>query len=48
LQAFSLVPRSNVPKDISNATGDVLKTDEKIAVMQLQAQPQGHPVLSLN
>jgi LssY-like putative type I secretion system component LssY len=48
LQAFSLVPRSNVPKDISNATGDVLKTDEKMAVMQFQAQAQGHPVLSLN
>ena len=48
LQAFSLVPRSNVPKDISNATGDVLKTDEKIAVMQFRAQPEGHPVLSLN
>jgi hypothetical protein len=48
LAAFSLVPRSNVPKNISNATGDQLITDEKLAVMQLQAQPQGHPVLSLN
>lgn len=48
LQAFSLVPRNNVPKDISNATGDILKTDEKMAVMQFQAQPQGHPVLSLD
>lgn len=48
LSAFSLVPRSNVPKNISNATGDELITDEKMAIMQLQAQPQGHPVLSLN
>jgi hypothetical protein len=48
LAAFSLVPRSNVPKNISNATGDQLITDEKMAVMQFQAQPQGHPVLSLN
>lgn len=48
LQAFSLVARTNVPKDISNATGDVLKTDEKMAVMQLRSEPEGHPVLSLN
>lgn len=48
LAAFSLVPRANVPKNISNATGDQLITDGKVAVMQLQAQPQGHPVLSLN
>ncbi len=34
----SLVDRTNVPKNISNATGDVLQTDDKIAVVQFQSK----------
>jgi LssY C-terminus len=48
LHTFSLAPRFNVPKNISNATGDALNTDEKVAVMQFRSQPEGHPVLSLD
>jgi len=36
IQALSLVGRTNIPKDISNATGDVLQTDNKIAVLQFK------------
>jgi hypothetical protein len=48
LHTFSLAPRFNVPKNISNATGDALNTDEKVAVMQFRSQPEGHPILSLD
>lgn len=34
VKALSLVDRTNIPKDISNATGDHLKTDDKIAVIE--------------
>lgn len=34
--ALSLVPRTNVPKGISNATGDQLQTDDKIAVLEFK------------
>lgn len=33
-RAFSLVPRTNIPKDASNATGDKLVTDGKMAVLE--------------
>jgi LssY C-terminus len=36
VQAVSLVDRANIPDDISNATGDHLKTDKKIAVIELK------------
>ena len=36
IAAFSLVPRTNIPKDISNATGDQLETDDKIAVLEFK------------
>jgi hypothetical protein len=32
----SLVDRTNVPKNISNATGDRLQTDSKISVLQFK------------
>jgi hypothetical protein len=34
VKAVSLVDRTNIPKDISNATGDHLKTDDKISVIE--------------
>ena len=34
VQAVSLVDRTNIPKNISNASGDVLQTDDKIAVVE--------------
>jgi hypothetical protein len=48
VQAFALVPRQNIPENISNATGDVLKTDNKMAVLQFREKPQGHAAVSLN
>ncbi len=36
VQAVSLVDRSNIPKDISNATGDHLKTDDKVSVIEFK------------
>ena len=36
VQGVSLVDRKNIPADISNATGDVLKTDDKIAVIEFK------------
>jgi hypothetical protein len=38
IQGVSLVDRQNIPKDISNATGDKLETDGKIAVLEFQPQ----------
>lgn len=38
IAALSLVPRTNIPKDISNATGDQLQTDDKIAVLEFKKQ----------
>ena len=34
VKAVSLVDRTNIPKDISNATGDHLKTDDKVSVIE--------------
>lgn len=34
VHAFALVPRTNIPKDASNATGDKLVTDGKMAVLE--------------
>ena len=34
VKAVSLVDRTNIPKNISNATGDQLKTDDKISVIE--------------
>jgi hypothetical protein len=48
VQSFALVPRTNVPDDLSNATGDVLQTDKKMAVSVLSEKPQGHTAVSLN
>ncbi len=36
IQAVSLVPRTNIPAHISNATGDVLQTDDKISVLEFK------------
>ncbi len=36
IAAVSLVERNNIPKDISNATGDRLQTDNKIAALQFK------------
>lgn len=36
IEAMSLMPRTNIPKDISNATGDQLQTDDKIAVLEFK------------
>ena len=36
IEAFSLVDRTNIPKDISNATGDRLQTDDKIAALKFK------------
>jgi hypothetical protein len=36
IAAFSLVERSNIPKNISNATGDHLQTDDKVAVLEFK------------
>jgi hypothetical protein len=38
VQAVSLIDRTNVPKDISNATGDKLQTDEKISAIEFKPQ----------
>lgn len=48
VKAFALVPRANIPPNISNATGDVLKTDGKMAALQFRDQAQGHAAASLN
>lgn len=37
IQAMALVDRTNVPKDISNATGDKLQTDDKMSVLEFKA-----------
>jgi len=37
IEATSLVPRSNIPSDISNATGDRLETDRSIAVLKFKS-----------
>ena len=37
VQATALVDRPNIPADISNATGDHLQTDKKIAVLECKA-----------
>jgi hypothetical protein len=36
IQAMSLMPRTNIPKDISNATGDHLQTDDNISVLEFK------------
>ena len=36
IAGVSLVDRTNIPKDISNATGDHLQTDGKISILQFQ------------
>lgn len=38
VQATALIDRPNIPKDISNATGDHLKSDDKMAVLELKAK----------
>ena len=38
VQAVSLIDRTNIPKDISNATGDKLQTDDKIAAIEFQSK----------
>jgi LssY C-terminus len=38
IEAMSLIERTNIPKDISNATGDHLQTDGKIATLQFRKQ----------
>jgi len=37
IQAAALVDRTNIPKDISNATGDKLQTDDKMSVLEFKA-----------
>lgn len=39
VSAASIIPRSNVPPDISNATGDKLVTDGKMSALEFRAQP---------
>ena len=39
VSAASMVPRANVPPDISNATGDKLITDGKMSAMEMRDQP---------
>jgi hypothetical protein len=39
VSAASLLPRTNVPANISNATGDKLITDGKMSAMELRDQP---------
>ncbi|MBV8550597.1 MAG: LssY C-terminal domain-containing protein [Acidobacteriaceae bacterium] len=36
IEALSIVDRPNIPKDISNATGDHLQTDDKIAALEFK------------
>jgi hypothetical protein len=36
VQATALVDRTNIPKDISNATGDKLQTDDKMSVLEFK------------
>jgi hypothetical protein len=36
VKAMALVDRPNIPKDISNATGDHLQSDDKIAVLEFK------------
>jgi hypothetical protein len=38
VQAIALVDRPSIPKDISNATGDHLKTDDKMVVLEFKAK----------
>jgi hypothetical protein len=38
VQAIVLIDRPSIPKDISNATGDHLKTDDKMAVLEFKAK----------
>jgi hypothetical protein len=44
--AASMVPRSNVPADISNATGDKLITDRMMSALELRAQPVNPSTIS--
>ena len=37
VQALALIDRPGIPKDISNATGDHLKTDNKMTVLEFKA-----------
>lgn len=37
IQGVALVDRTNIPKDISNATGDKLQTDDKMSVLEFKA-----------
>jgi hypothetical protein len=39
VKGVALVDRTNIPPDLSNATGDKLVTDGKMAVVQLQTKP---------
>ncbi len=38
VQATALIARTGIPKDISNATGDHLKTDDKMAVVEFKTR----------
>ena len=38
VQATAVIDRPSIPKDISNATGDHLQTDDKIAVLEFKAK----------
>jgi hypothetical protein len=38
VQATALIGRPSIPKDISNATGDHLKTDDKMAVLEFKTK----------
>ncbi len=38
VEATALIDRPGIPKDISNATGDHLQTDDKIAVLEFKAK----------
>lgn len=46
VSAASLVSRSNVPPDISNATGDKLITDGKMSALEFRAQPVSPATIS--
>jgi hypothetical protein len=39
VKGIALVDRTNIPSDLSNATGDKLITDGKMAVVQFQTKP---------
>jgi hypothetical protein len=46
VSAASLIPRSNVPPDISNATGDKLITDGKMSALEFRSQPANPATIS--